>query len=495
MQTNDYIKRHEYGDWQTNLSLTVSICEYIKSLGISPQVIVEPTCGVGNFIIAALRTFDEIEEVYGIEINESYLDIFKENLKSEKKNISQVQINLFNENIFEFDFLPIKARIKGKTVLAIGNPPWVTSSKLGEWRGENLPQKSNCKGLRGLDAVTGKGNFDVAEYISTKVVKQLSDENVYFAFLLKNSVVKNLMYGQKECSFPLSLIRQFVIDTHKEFSASVAASMLFMRLWGGAEQNCEVRDFYSKKLTRSLGWFDGKFVADIESYKKTCQIDGKCQYEWRSGIKHDCSKVIELEMFDGVYKNALGEKVNIEEDLVFPLLKSSDIKGEMIEKTRKYVVLTQHHTGEDTELLRLHYPKAYRYLTEHAAYFDNRKSSIYKKRPRFCLFGIGDYSFKRYKIVISGLNKRTVFSLAPIVEDKAVMCDDTCYFIGFDSYAEAKNVLEVLNSKLVQAFLGSICFREDKRVVNKDLLMRIDIGAAMKLLKAEHKEGLTHEAL
>ena len=32
---------------------------------------------------------------------------------------------------------------------------------------------------------------------------------------------------------------------------------------------------------------------------------------------------------------------------------------------------------------------------------DNRKSSIYNKRPRFSIFGIGDYSFSKWKVAIS----------------------------------------------------------------------------------------------
>ena len=66
-------KKDEYGDWQTNLPLAISVCEYLKERGIRPQVIVEPTCGQGNFILAALLTFDSIEDVYGIEIYKPYL--------------------------------------------------------------------------------------------------------------------------------------------------------------------------------------------------------------------------------------------------------------------------------------------------------------------------------------------------------------------------------------------------------------------------------------
>ena len=100
-------KKEEYGDWQTNLSLAISICEHLRDQGISPQVIIEPTCGQGNFIIAALLTFDSIEDVYGIEIHQPYLEILKEKLQKFGKTIEQVNIHLFHESIFGFDFKKI----------------------------------------------------------------------------------------------------------------------------------------------------------------------------------------------------------------------------------------------------------------------------------------------------------------------------------------------------------------------------------------------------
>lgn len=49
----------------------------VKKQGIRPQVIIEPTCGKGHFILAALQTFDNIEEIYGIEIYKPYLQTLK----------------------------------------------------------------------------------------------------------------------------------------------------------------------------------------------------------------------------------------------------------------------------------------------------------------------------------------------------------------------------------------------------------------------------------
>lgn len=481
-------KRDEYGDWQTNLPLAISICEHIKSQGILPQVIIEPTCGQGNFIVAALLTFDTIEDVYGIEIYKPYIEVLKDKLQKFGKSLDNINIHLYHENVFDFDFRKITEHVNGRVVLAIGNPPWVTNSKLSEIGSDNLPIKTNFKKVKGLEAITGKGNFDIAEYICIQLIEKFSAENVYFAFLLKNSVIKNLVYEQKAGKASLSNMSQYNIDAQKEFNVSVSAALLTMRLFGGHERSCRVFDFYTKNLLYSFGWAKDKFVADVDNYVKTQVIDGASPFIWRSGLKHDCSKVMELSKNKGQYVNALGEVVDIEEDVIYPLIKSSDVKGEVIHQNRKYVIVTQHSTNEDTKLMKEKYPKAYQYLADHAEYLDNRKSSIYKDRPRFCMFGIGDYTFKKHKVIISGLYKQTSFSLVSEIDGKIAVCDDTCYMLGFDDYDVAWLTLRILNSQPVQDFVNSICFYDAKRAINKDLLMRINLLPAINLLDSQTLE-------
>ncbi len=258
-----------------------------------------------------------------------------------------------------------------------------------------------------------------------------------------------------------------------------------MRLFGGHERSCQVFDFYTKSSLYSFGWVKDKFVADVDNYVKMQTIDGISPFTWRSGLKHDCSKVMELSKDNGKFVNGLGEVVDIEDEVIYPLIKSSDVKGELIRQIRKYVIVTQHSTNEDTKLMKEKYPKAYQYLVAHAAYMDNRKSSIYKDRPRFCMFGIGDYTFRKYKVIISGLYKQTNFSLVSEIDGKNAVCDDTCYMLGFDDYDVARLILQILNSQPVQAFINSICFYDAKRAINKDMLMRINLLPALKILDRE----------
>ena len=86
--------RAEYGDFQTNQSLTQQITTQLKKEGINPQIVIEPTCGKGNFILSVLATFENVERIYGIEIQKKYtwqakfnvLDFFLNNPNKTKQN-------------------------------------------------------------------------------------------------------------------------------------------------------------------------------------------------------------------------------------------------------------------------------------------------------------------------------------------------------------------------------------------------------------------------
>jgi hypothetical protein len=180
----------------------------------------------------------------------------------------------------------------------------------------------------------------------------------------------------------------------------------------------------------------------------------------------------------------------LEDGLVYGILKSSDLKNIVISQTRKYTIVTQKKVGQETKFIKTEFPKTYQYLTQHQVNFDSRKSSIYNNKPSFSIFGIGDYSFKPFKVAISGLYKTFHFTLILPQDDKPVMLDDTCYMLGFDRIEFAVYTLILLNSNATLQFLQSITFPDAKRTFTKDVLMRIDL---LELAKQIHKTDLQTE--
>ncbi len=252
---------------------------------------------------------------------------------------------------------------------------------------------------------------------------------------------------------------------------------------------CTEFNFYkNKKHYQRFGWLNDKFVSNIDTYEHATNIDGECPFVWRQGLKHDCSTIMELDKVNGHYVNGLNEKINLEDDLVYGILKSSDLKNTVIKSTRKFTIVTQKKVGQDTKYIQSAYPKTYQYLTQHQSNFDTRKSSIYTNKPAFSIFGIGDYSFQPFKVAISGLYKTFHFTLVLPQDGKPVMLDDTCYLIGFAKIEFAVYTLILLNSDTTMKFLQSVTFADAKRTFTKDVLMRIDLLELAKNVDKEYLE-------
>ena len=474
------MRRREFGDFQTPGRLSDLGCKILLKEGFTPDIVIEPTFGKGSFIISALKTFPTLKRVYGVEIHEPYfwltkfaiLELFIDN-----PHLNKPSIFLDCDNIFEFDFSGIEKAVKKEKVLVLGNPPWVTNSELSTLNSSNLPTKSNFKAHNGFDAITGKGNFDIGEYIMLMMIKSFAKNNGYMAMLAKNSVIKNLIYDLPKANYDISDMAALKFDAMSYFNASVDASIFKCRLGRSTHQYvCKTSFLYSPDSVESeFGWIAHKFVSDVSLYQNSRAFDGTCPFIWRQGIKHDCSKILELEMKDSKLVNGFNEELILEDDLIYGLVKSSDIQSPFIAKPRKYTILTQKKIGEDTGYLAEKFPKIYGYLNENIRYFSERKSSIYKGKPLFSIFGIGEYSFKPYKVAISGFYKKPSFSLVVPFNNKPMMLDDTCYFLGFDDISEALITLAILNSSYTQDLLRAITFTDAKRPYTKDALMRINL--------------------
>lgn len=481
------INKAEFGDWQTNFELAKKSCLLVKDSFQNPEIIIEPTCGKGSFIFAAIEVFGKsLQKIVGVEIYKPYIQQLKHQLLEyglQNRGKITCEIELIHQSIFEIDWEKCNFDLN-KKILVIGNLPWVTNSELSKINSSNLPPKSNFKSTKGIEAITGKSNFDIAESIIYKLFDSFQNTNASLALLIKSSVAKNIIYEQKNGKYRISSMSQYLIDAKKEFDVSVAAC-LFMVKMGSEKQKqkqCSVYDFYQQTKKVVYGWVGDNFVSNVDAYKTSSHIEGKSQISWWSGVKHDCNKVMELSKIDGKFFNKLQEEVIIEPDLIFPILKSSDLKSPVITNTNRYVIITQRSTSENTQFIKQKFPLTYNYLLNHADYFEKRASIIYKKRPPFSIFGIGDYSFKNYKIAIAGLYKKTTFSLVMPIDDKPVMLDDTCYLMGFDKQNEAECFLKILNSQLVQDFLSSLIFADSKRCINKETLMRIDLLKVAQIL-------------
>ena len=93
---------------------------------------------------------------------------------------------------------------------------------------------------------------------------------------------------------------------------------------------------------------------------------------------------------------------------------------------------------------------------------------------------MGDYSFKEWKIAISGLYKKLKFNLIGPLDGKTVVFDDTVNFLSFDTKEEAEFVYHLITSTPALEFLESMIFWDEKRPITTQVLRKLSIKEVAK---------------
>ncbi len=208
------IKR-EFGDYQTPQAFAESICRHLaQDRGISPSVVLEPACGTGSFLKAGLSF--GAQKYYGIEINKEYCDACRKDLPS--------CVEIINEDFFSCSL----DRIERDSLLVIGNPPWVISSTLSVLGTESKVRKSNFKGMRGIDAMTGSGDFDICESFILRIVEEFKGSSAAVAMLCKTSVARDVFAELKRRGIGFEYCDQIAVDAMKTFGISASACLLLI---------------------------------------------------------------------------------------------------------------------------------------------------------------------------------------------------------------------------------------------------------------------------
>jgi 16S rRNA A1518/A1519 N6-dimethyltransferase RsmA/KsgA/DIM1 with predicted DNA glycosylase/AP lyase activity len=458
-----------YGDFQTPAAFAERVTALVSEIFGVPDVVVEPTCGAGSFIQAAIRQWGKRVRYVGYEINSEY--------------IRQLQPSLplnGNAEILERDFFleDWKHNFKchhQKKVLVLGNPPWVTNAALSHSGIQNMPKKSNFQHMKGLDACTGNANFDIAEWMILQLLEALPQGGM-LAMLCKTMTARKVLRHIWKLNGNFSNARLFLFNAKEVFDVSVDACLFTIHARISSENTAVVHEYLDLDSPQKIfGFVGGNLISDMKTYQCYQYLDkGSKFYIWRSGIKHDVSDVVELVREGEFYRNGFGEKINLEDNFIFPLLKSSDIGNGRV-MARKCLLLPQSSIEDNLAHIRLVAPRTWDYLNKYAMLFSNRRSSIYRNRSQFSVFGIGKYSFAPWKVAVSGLYKTLSFVVVPPVEDRPTMLDDTCYSLACRNEEEARLICELLNSDSAISFLHSLIFMDSKRPITADILRRLSI--------------------
>ncbi len=468
-------KKIELGDWQTPPDLALKACQILLEDGIRPASIIEPTCGRGSFIFAALETFQFAKHCFGLDISDEYL---AETIKKIQPFQNRITASITQGDFFSFSWEKQIASMPDP-LLVIGNPPWVTNSGIGSIGGRNLPKKSNFQNMKGLDAVTGKSNFDISEWMIISMLNHLRGRDACLAMLCKTTVARKILLHGRKNQMPLEWCSIYKINAQQHFDVAVDACLFVAKLGRKTPAiHCKIYSDLNHNSFEHLAAFEkNRLISDIALYEKSKHLaaDKDEPFKWRSGIKHDCAKIMELRKENNCFRNGLGEKVELEEEYLFPMLKSSDLANGEIASINRYMLVPQHFVGQQTGIIKHNSPKTWNYLQKHSDRLDGRISVIYRGNPQFSIFGVGDYTFTDWKIAISGFYKNIRFRLISPYEDKPVVFDDTCYFLSCRSKEEAMVLYEILSSQAAEEFFSAYIWWDSKRPITLEILNMLSL--------------------
>jgi hypothetical protein len=482
----------DFGDFQTPPDLVQQILQILGPVGrIWPRVL-EPTCGTGNFIAGLLSLAHPPREIRAFELQEAHVREAERVARVSSKVVTKIAC----ANIFDVNFGRDLLWSESGPLLVLGNPPWVTSAELGSLHSCNIPKKSNFKKLRGIDAMTGKSNFDLAEHILIKVATELVDELPSIAMLCKASVARNVLRFAGDHSLPVAETCMRRIDAKKWFGASVDACLFIMKI-GGHARATEARVYpglFSKEPEATVR-FDRVHIS-VDFPRTSGTASGmKILLDWRQGIKHDAASVMELASVCGILTNRLDEEVNVETDHVYPLLKGSDLFRQDDPTPRRSLIVTQKSLKEETAGLEYTAPKLWEYLNKNREVFRARKSRVFNRGMDFSMFGVGKYAFAHYKVAVAGFYRTARFRVIRPIEGRPVMLDDTCYFVGCQSLEHAGLLASMLNHPICTTWMDSVIFPDSKRPITKSLLSRIDVQALFNLIDCNELSALYAAAM
>jgi hypothetical protein len=475
------LPNNELGDFQTPAPLARLIVDRLA--GEESERVFEPTCGSGSFLAAAATL--KPREMLGLEMQPNYA-------REARRYCPVIEADIFDVDLAE----DLRWANPSGSLLVLGNPPWVTNSQLGSLGSLNLPGKRNVRGLRGIEAMTGASNFDIAEYMWIKLISELANDEPTIALLCKTSVARNVLTFSAQHHLPVAHSNLYVIDAKEWFNASVDACLFVVSVQSGAENyQCAWHpSLSSSSPSRTIGVVNGRLVADTTAHAEASAIDGISPIEWRQGIKHDAVEVMEL-LTDGEgLTTKAGEPLDLEPEHIFPLLKGTDVYRGRTTAVRRWMVVPQRSLKDDPGELADTAPRVWHYLNRNGSALDGRKSSIYRKRPRFSIFGVGDYSFSPFKVAVSGLHKQARFRAVGPIEESPVVFDDTCYFVPVSSARQAAALTALLNSSVCQKAIEALAFWDAKRPITKKLLQRLDLGAVAHGTSATELASLSAEA-
>lgn len=132
----------------------------------------------------------------------------------------------------------------------------------------------------------------IMEPIILKLIGEYKHTNSTICMLCKTSVARNVVSELSRNHIAYQKVEMLNFNSSKIFGISASACVLIIKLSTdeacAGEIVCEVKDFDKKSVIDTL------IVSGdtVKTARTITDLEGKCQFVWRQGVKHDCGKVM-----------------------------------------------------------------------------------------------------------------------------------------------------------------------------------------------------------
>lgn len=200
-------KRTDNAAFFTNKTLVTDILKHTPSISSDTITILEPSVGVGNFILPILRRFEDKKvEIDVIDVDKNSLAVLKLMMKRIKSEVgTDFSVNFINDDFLLHDFG------NKKYDYIIGNPPFFkvpsTDKKLNRYRknAKNIYTTNICSFF--LDKVVDLGSY--ISFVFPKFLLNTPEFTTSRSYLSKINIECIIDFGEK--GFPGVLIETIAI--------------------------------------------------------------------------------------------------------------------------------------------------------------------------------------------------------------------------------------------------------------------------------------------
>ncbi len=404
----------------------------------------------------------------------------------------------------------------------VGNPPWINWESLPQGYRQQVAPLWKDYALfqhKGFDAILGKAKDDISALMTYVAADRYLKDGGKLAFVITQSVWKTVGGGQGFRRFRIGESGPFLRVLHVDdlsslrvFEGASTRTSIFI-LQKGKPTRYPVPYTYWKKTTRGKGLdYDSTldevetqtqrfhfFATPVDANDPTSswltarrkaldavrKVLGPSEYQAHAGVTTWANAVYWLDILaerpdgllvvrnvtEGAKRDVDSITVELEPDLVYPLLRGRDVRRWYAVPT--YYILLTHRKGDrlnaiPEQEMQQHYPKTWAYLKRFEKplrersgfkrYFTrkDKRGQIVETGPFYSMFNVGDYTFAPWKVVWPWISRDIVASVIGETDGKPIIPDNNVTFLAFPSDIEAFGVAAILNCSvfrfIVRAF-------------------------------------------